>query len=122
MTEYEFDCLQKKRTAQSARHRVGRSREVRLPSDGMSAARMAQYNGPCFTYRLGAPMGIDQYEELPGDLQRLYFRKLRNQGASDEAVRRMLGVSGQKLRQLRTEAHVTFDRPDGRTWAAFLQQ
>ena len=56
MTEFEYDCLQKKLVALSAQHRVGRRRQVTLPSDRLNEAELARRNGPCRIYRLGRPM------------------------------------------------------------------
>ena len=70
MTEFEYDCLQKKRTAYSARLRVGARRAVSLPSDSLNPAELQSRNGPCRVYRLGAPMDIEQFDAMPQDLQR----------------------------------------------------
>lgn len=122
MTEFEFDCLQKKRTAQGSHNRVGHSHQVRLPSDGLSPKALVRYNGPCRTYRLGRPMDGAAFAAMPRDLQRLYLRKLRYHGATEEGVRQLLDLSPQDLLRLRQAAHVTFDRPDGQAWAAFLKK
>ena len=122
MTEFEYDCLQKKRTAHSARLRVGARRAVSLPSDNLNPAELQGRNGPCRVYRLGVPMDIGQFEAMPRDLQRTYLRRLRQRGGSTEAVRAMLGISGQQMQQILEQARVTLDQPDQAAWAAFLER
>lgn len=120
MTEFEYDCLQKKRTAGSARLRVGARRAVTLPSDHLNPAELERRNGPCRVYRLGAPMDIGQFEAMPRDLQRAYLRRLRQRGGSMEAVQAMLGIDGEKMAQILASTQVTLDQPDRTSWAAFL--
>lgn len=120
MTEFEYDCLQKKLLGRSAWRRVGARRGVTLPSDSLDPRQLEQRNGPCRVYRLGRPMTYKQFEAMPRDLQRAYFQRLRQRGGSEEAVQRMLGVSRRRLRQLQDRHHVTFDQPDQQAWRAFL--
>ena len=65
MTEFEYDCLQKKLVALSAQHRVGRRRQVTLPSDRLNESELARRNGPCRIYRLGRPMKLAEFEAMP---------------------------------------------------------
>lgn len=120
MTEFEYDCLQKKRTASSARLRVGARRAVTLPSDHLNPAELERRNGPCRVYRLGAPMDIGQFEDMPRDLQRAYLRRLRQRGGSMEAVQAMLGIDGAQMAQILARTQVTLDQPDQASWTAFL--
>lgn len=121
MTEFEFDCLQKKIVSRSAFRRVGMRRGVALPSDHLNPAQLARRNGPLRIYRLGRPMTMAQFEAMPPDLQRDYLRRLQLRGASDEAVGRMLGISRRRLRQLKLRHRVEFDRPDTSAWQTFVQ-
>ena len=120
MTEFEYDCLQKKLVALSAQHRVGRRRQVTLPSDRLNEAELARRNGPCRIYRLGRPMKLAEFEAMPPDLQREYLRRLRQRGADDASVSRMLGIGRQRVQALRTRHRVDFDRPDPAAWKDFL--
>ena len=130
MTEFEYDCLQKKLVALSAQHRVGRRRQVTLPSDRLNEAELARRNGPCRIYRLGRPMKLAEFEAMPPDLQRDYLRRarcppvrclrLRQRGADDASVSRMQGIGRQRVQALRTRHRVDFDRPDPAAWKDFL--
>lgn len=89
---------------------------MRLPSDGMTPARL---NGPCRTYRLGVPMKLSQLEAMPEDLQRMYLRRLRRSGATQEAAAKMLGGSPAHLQR---KFLLQFDQPDAAAWEAFLNK
>lgn len=91
-------------------------RQVRLPNDRLDPAGL---NGPCRTYAMGVPMDLKHMEELPEDLQRAYFRRLRQRGGSEESVGRMLGVSAARVRQLEHRYRVPLDQPDRQAWMAF---
>ena len=120
MTEFDYDCLQKKIIGRSASHRVGRRRAVTLPCDSLNSAAIQLLNGPCRTYRLGKPMELAQFEAMPEDLQQAYLRRLRQRGGSEETVGRMLGISPRLLKQLLRQHRVRLDRPDPEAWASFL--
>jgi len=117
MTEFEYDCLQKRVTAQGARHRVGKRRSVTLPSDFLDPAAIQRRSGPCRTYRLGRPMTLEEFEQMPDDLQKLYLRRLRQCGGSESDVEQMLGAAPGGLRVHR----IRFDQQDPERWRAFLQ-
>ena len=118
MTEFDYDCLQKKMTGRSARHRVRAGRTVTLPSDHLDDRALALRSGPCRTYRLGRPMSLAEFEAMPEDLRRAYLRRLRQRGGSESDVERMLGAGQGCLRRYR----VLFDRPDSAAWTAFLSR
>ena len=116
MTEFDYDCLQRRQTAYSARHRVGNRRSVTLPSDFLTLDAMERRNGPCRTYRLGSPMTLETFEAMPSDLQKLYLRMLRQRGGSEADVEQMLGMAPGGLRRYR----IRFDQQDPKCWRAFL--
>ena len=122
MTEFEYDCLQKKRIGNNAFRRVGLRRAVTLPSDSLDPAALQLRNGPCRTYRLGRPMNLAQFEAMPEDLRRAYLRRLRQRGGTEETVGRMLGISPRVMQQLLRQYRVRLDQPDPRAWAAFLDE
>lgn len=115
MTELEWEQI---RNREDGAQKV----QVRLPSDGLNAVDLWGRNGPCRVYRLGRPMDAGAFLAMPGDLQTMYLKKLRQRGADEEGVRQMLGVSADKLTQLRKASHVTFDLPDRAAWTGFLEQ
>lgn len=116
MTEFEYDCLQEEQRERGIRRRIGGKRQVTLPSDYLLPRELERRNGPCRTYRLGRPMTLEEFEDLPADLKTLYLRRLRQRGGSASDVERMLGLPGGGLRPYR----VVFDQQNTERWQAFL--
>ncbi|MBP3634155.1 MAG: hypothetical protein J6J43_06250 [Oscillospiraceae bacterium] len=105
---FDYDDLQTRALSQLGQVDT----QIRLPNDRLGHT----LNGPCRTYRLGRPMTIRELEAMPRDLQILYLRRLRRMGGCAESVGEMLGVLPARLSQW----GVCFDRPDPKSWAAFL--
>ena len=82
MNDFDYDVMQKKRIAASARHRVcgSKTRFVSLPSDHMTDAQLKRRNGPVSTYKLGEPMPWKGFKQLPDDLKRAYLEQLHTLG------------------------------------------
>jgi len=89
---------------------------VRLPSDNAAAETL---NGPCRTYHLGKPIGLQELEAMPKDLQLRYLRQLRHAGGSCDSVSHMLEITPA---QLSGRWNIRFDRPNPTAWAAFISQ
>ena len=104
MTELHYDRLQTQK------------RQVHLPNDWRDPASL---HGPCRTYAMGKPMDLGQMEALPEDLQRAYFRRLRQRGGSEETVGQMLGISAARVQQLERKYRVSLDQPDQAAWSTF---
>lgn len=75
MNDFDFDVMQKKRIAQSARHRVcgSKSRKCSLPSDSLTPAQRRKLNGPVSAWNLNAPMSWEEFKQMPEDLQKDYL-------------------------------------------------
>lgn len=132
MNDFDYDVLQKKRTAAGARHmkRGSRSRRCSLPSDHLTSAQLKRRNGPVSTYKLDAPMRWDDFKAMPVDLQKKYLTNLvEAYGATNEmlgdmfyvhpthvgAVKKALGVINNNPRHLSKEKKAVRDQ----MWAAF---
>lgn len=91
------DSINKKRTAQSARHRrthCGKSGSVKFPSDYMTKKELKQMNSECKSYRLNEPMSWNEFKELPDDLKRDYVKLLRSKySVPDKDIAEMLGIN-----------------------------
>lgn len=117
MTEFDYDYLQEEEAEEKNPRGVGSGRLVMLPSDYLDSAALQRKNGPCRTYRLGRPMGAAEFEDMPGDLQTAYLRRLRLRGGSERDVEQMLGMKPGRLRRYR----VRFDQANAEEWNMFLQ-
>ena len=132
MNDFDYDVLQKKRTAAGARHmkRGSRSKRYSLPSDNLTPAQLKRRNGPVSTYKLDAPMRWDDFKDMPVDLQKKYLTNLvETYGATNEmlgdmfyvhpthvgAVKKALGVVSNNPRHLSKEKKTIRDQ----MWAAF---
>ena len=132
MNDFDYDVLQKKRTAAGARHmkRGSRSKRCSLPSDNLTPAQMKRRNGPVSTYKLDEPMGWDDFKSMPVDLQKKYLTNLvETYGATNEmlgdmfyvhpthvgAVKKALGVVSHNPHRLIGEKKAIRDQ----MWAAF---
>jgi hypothetical protein len=96
MNDFDYEVLQKKRIAQSARHRkIGsKSKKCSLPSDGMTHKQWKERNGEVMSYNLNAPMKWKDFKYMPKDLQEQYLEKLRDEhGALQRDVANMLGIT-----------------------------
>jgi len=116
MKEFEYDYLQEEEQVHGLRLRSGARRPVTLPSDALLPWELARRSGPCRTYRLGRPMILAEFEQLPVDLRRLFLKRLREQGGSESDVEQMLGAARGSLRAYR----VPFDRQNAVRWEQFL--
>ena len=132
MNDFDYDVLQKKRTAAGARHmkRGSRSKRCSLPSDNLTPAQLKRRNGPVSTYKLDEPMRWDDFKAMPVDLQKKYLTNLvETYGATNEmlgdmfyvhpthvgAVKKALGVISNNPRHLSKEKKIIRDQ----MWAAF---
>ena len=132
MNDFDYDVLQKKRTAAGARHmkRGSRSKRCSLPSDHLTPAQLKRRNGPVSTYKLDEPMRWDEFKEMPVDLQKRYLTNLvETYGATNEmlgdmfyvhpthvgAVKKALGVVSHNPHRLIGEKKTIRDQ----MWAAF---
>ena len=132
MNDFDYDVLQKKRTAAGARHmkRGSRSKRCSLPSDNLTPAQLKRRNGPVSTYKLDAPMRWDDFKAMPVDLQKQYLTNLvETYGATNEmlgdmfyvhptyvgAVKKALGVVSHNPHRVIGEKKAIRDH----MWAAF---
>lgn len=96
MTDFDFDCYQKKSVARSSSRRKcgSKSKRCSLPSDMLTQAQLKKQNGKVVSYHLREPMTWEQFKELPTDLQTEYLSGLiQSFGVTGAEVARMLGVS-----------------------------
>ena len=132
MNDFDYDVLQKKRTAAGARHmkRGSRSKRCSLPSDNLTPAQLKRRNGPVSTYKLDEPMRWDDFKTMPVDLQKQYLTNLvETYGATNEmlgdmfyvhpthvgTVKKALGVVSHNPHRLIGEKKTIRDQ----MWAAF---
>ena len=133
MTDFDFDVLQKKRTASGARHRKNGSKSKRcsLPSDNLTEAQKRKLNGPVYTLKM-EPMTWSELMKLPDTLRKEYLSELvKTYEASQRMMADMLGMSQSTVRNELNRLGVRSGKSGGRgsrgdiydrrkaAWAAF---
>lgn len=102
MNDFDFDVMEKKRIAASARHRVcgAKSKRCFLPSDTLTPAQLAKRNGPVETFILSGPMDWDMFDQMPQDLKGEYLGGLRDRfNPSPAQLGRMFGLPAATARR-----------------------
>ena len=91
------DSINKKRTAQSARHRrthCGKSGSVKFPSDYMTKKELKAMNGEVKSYRLNDPMRWKEFKKLPDDIKTMYIKSIREKyDVPDQYIAEVMGVN-----------------------------
>lgn len=98
MTDFDYEVLQKKRLAYSARHKVNgaKSRKCSLPSDRMTRKEREKMNGEIASVNLNKPMKWEEFKNLPLTLKTAYIDGLINKFGNAigySSLGRMFGVS-----------------------------
>lgn len=102
MTDFEYDCLQKKRLAGQAKYRkCGRkSKKCSLPSDGMTQKQWKERCGPVVSFSLNKPMDWGTFKKLSPIVQKEYITNLqKNYGATAVDLGEMFGVQSLTVRK-----------------------
>lgn len=96
MTEFDYDCYQKKSIAHSAMKRKcgSKSKRCKLPSDNISRKQWNERCGEVVSYQIGKPMTWREFGKLPKDLKEEYLNNLISEySANARNMADMFGVS-----------------------------
>ena len=113
MTDFDFDCKEKKRIAQGAYHKKNgsKSKGCHLPHEDLTAAEQKKLNGPVKTVGLDRPMKITEFRTLTADKQRLYLEYLRdNYHPTQDNLAEMFDVSTRTMFRLCKGLKITMGR------------
>lgn len=106
MHDFDYDAMQKKRTASGAIHKKNekKSKRCSLPHDGLTPAQLRRLNGPVHTYKLDGPMSWADFKAMPLDLQKDYIRNLQDlYQVNDGMLGQMFGVADYIVRKWRSK-------------------
>lgn len=95
MNDFDWDVLQKKRTASGAKHikRGSKSKKCTLPSDFLTAKQRKELNGNVTTYNLSAPMTWCDFKGMPLDIQQEYIDGVQRRfGVKQVILADMFGI------------------------------
>ena len=96
MNDFDYDALQKKRVAASARRRKSgsRSRRVSLPSDHLTQKELKAMCGEVQSYDMASPIQWSAFLTWPRDIQQEYISKLQaDYGATGEMLAECFATS-----------------------------
>lgn len=102
MTDFEYDCLQKKRLAHQALHRKNGSKSRRCPmsTDHMTMKEWKERNGKVVSVCFDRPTSWDNFKELSKGAQEEYLRTLSaTYGANATNLAEMFDVSVATIRR-----------------------
>lgn len=131
MTDFEYDCLQKKRLAGQAKYRKrgSKSKKCGLPSDRLTNKQWKDKCGPVITYSLNKPMTWDDFKKMPVDIQAQYITNLQqNYGVTAVDLGDMFGVRALTVRKHAESNNLGVEFPRGHAmnasrkeaWAKFI--
>lgn len=79
MSDFDFDCLQRKRLASQSRYkkRGSKSKKCSLSTDYMTPGQWKKRNGEVVTVNLGKPIAWAEFTKLPATMQEEYLRHIQ---------------------------------------------
>ena len=114
MNDFDYDCMQKKRTARGAFAHISRKRGgCTLPSDNLTAKQRREKNGEVKSYNITRPMPWPEFKTLPEDLKREFFRNMQSFGGTAKWLADEMGTSDMTIRSAAKAAGAPFARGNG---------
>ena len=118
--EYIQDCKEKKNIGNNARNKRVQSRKgggMKTAADYMTKKELRTMNGEVQTYRLGSPMGWEEFSRMPDDLKKMYIKKLRDKfNVPDQALAANMGVDIQKFAECLKSIKLSPNMAEDRIW------
>lgn len=109
MTDFDFDCREKKRIAQNARRMKNgsKSKKCSLSTDHMTEAQWKKKNGEVKTMNMNQPVTYEQLKAMPADLQKEYIEKMISRfGCNLTALAKFFGLDAKGISKLCDELHI----------------
>lgn len=114
MNDFDYDCMQKKRTARGAFAHISRKRGgCTLPSDNLTAKQRREKNGEVKSYNITRTMPWAEFKAMPEDLKREFFRNMQSFGGTAKWLAEEMGVSDVTIGAAAKDAGVPFTRGNG---------
>lgn len=111
MNDFDYDCMQKKRTARGAFAHISRKRGgCTLSSDNLTAKQRREKNGEVKSYNITRPMPCPEFKTLPEDLKREYFRNMQSFGGTASWLADEMGAASASIRDAAKAAGTPFAR------------
>lgn len=114
MNDFDYDCMQKKRTARGAFAHISRKRGgCTLPSDNLTAKQRREKNGEVKSYNITRPMPWPEFKAMPEDLKREFFRNMQSFGGTAKWLADEMGSSDMTVRAVAKAVGAPFVRGNG---------
>lgn len=115
MTDFDYDCLQKKKLAGQAKYRKrgSKSKKCTLPSDRLTQKQWKERCGPVVIFNFNRPMNWETFKKLPAMVQAEYIANLQKKyGVTAVDLGDMFGVRALTVRKHAdaNNLNVTFPR------------
>lgn len=118
--EYIQDCKEKKTVGNNARNKKvhsGKRGGMKTAADYMTKKELRAMDGEVQTYRLGSPMGWEEFSRMPDDLKKMYIKKLRDKfNVPDQALAVNMGVDIQKFAECLKSIKLSPSMAEDRSW------
>ncbi len=101
VTDFDYDILQKKRTARGAQHRKGKrgGRTCKMTSDRLTPKQWKELNGKIMSYNLNEPMTWADFKAASAQLQTEYLLNLiKTYNVNYSSLSQMFGINRAKLK------------------------
>lgn len=132
MNDFDYDVMQKKKTASGAKHRVNgsKSRKCTLRTDYMTPSQIKKQNGAVISYNINKPMDWKTFKSLPDEAFSDYMTQLGKRFRLNYSVLgKMLGVSSESVRvymkgksgSFPFESHKRLTDAEKAAWDSFLR-
>lgn len=102
MSDFEYDCLQKKRLAGQAKYRKrgSKSKKCNLPSDRLTQKQWKERCGPVVSFNFNKPMNWETFKNLSAIVQTEYITNLQKKyGVTAVDLGDMFGVRALTVRK-----------------------
>lgn len=116
MSDFDFDCLERKRLARQSRYRKNgsKSKKCNLPSDKLTHKQWKERCGPIMSYNLNAPINWEDFKNLDGNIQERYITNLQAKyGATATDLAKMFGIKALTVRRLVESGNLNITFPRG---------
>lgn len=111
MNDFDYDCMQKKRIAMGAFAHINRKRGgCSLPSDTLTEKQRKEKNGEVKSYNITRPMPWSEFEAMPEDLKREFFRNMQSFGGTAKWLAEEMSASDKTIRAYAERVGAPFRR------------
>lgn len=121
MTDFDYDCLQRKRLARQAQYKKSgsKSKKCTLPHEYLTQKQLRERNGELMTYNFSQPMSWKEFKSMPTSLQEEYISRLISQyDVNMVALLQLFGINRATLMRHMQANNMSFSFQKGHRMSA----